>query len=772
VIRIALLLCAVVSSGCVLLGAEESPCQGHADCPGAQLCVDNLCADGQRPPSCQDHVDCADDRLCADGFCELGDRPPLPCVGDGCGPGSVNLTALGSGPDTLTLQWLAPGAVGFEPGTRAARYEVYVSEQTLNEQNYEGGTLVDDALVPEVEGTEQSFTLGGLTPGQTRHFTLRAINDDGFDSVAFASATTWSASCPDGFNGQPATITNIEGDLDDFAELSSIIGCEVVYYLEFSGPIRGIPARLEFTGIRYVSGAIGIGSLSGVEELSFPDLVNAERVFFSDMADLAALRFGSMTGQLAAEDEGRGISFESGDVVPPAVLSLRDLPSLTVLEAPQLTEAEILIIENTSLADFDLSGLRRVPNALHIMNNPSLPSCAVADLLDQLESPPAVVSIANLADTDCADRLPDCLTEQIHFYESDAFNEPLLSSCFRSLSIRGAHASDELVIDGVESLEDLNIGGLSANVHTVRLPDLTEVRLGVGLRSNIINNPGLERIFLPSLTSFEGDFFLGDNPSFIQFDAPLLACISGELFLSDGNATGGVDCDPADVGLPDQVYLTCDGAQSDGICPAPPAEECVDSFTVTDSVFECVDGGVAGPCQFQQAPECVRGRVTITGNFGAASLENLAFVGEAVVVHGVSGPGVDMGDLRRVGYVGRDTPSEANDVEVLVEDNGGITSFSLASDGRVRGDVRILNNPELFLLELPGAVEGDLVIEGNSLLTPPIHAPRDLEVGGTFIVGTNDPAFPICSLDDLAAIPDYFLNPINFVSTDPNCPAP
>jgi hypothetical protein len=577
------------------------------------------------------------------------------------------------------------------------------------------------------------------------------------------------AACPDGFTGTPAEIIAEGEGVNFFVEVNTVIGCEVIGFLAFDRPIVGVPSRLEFVDTRYVvsgPGGLGFRAVPDIEEIVFPDLVGAESAMFAEMEELTTVRFPSLIGRILDEDLQRGISFDGGGTTQ-AFLDLIDLPSLTTLEAPSIEVLDILYIQNTGLTSLDLPSLRQLQE-LRIENNPSLSSCDVADLVEQLSPRPSNIVVNGLADTDCFDRIGvDPCADGGLIYENNVFNQPP-PQCFPQLIVRGTN-SDEIEISGIETINQLWIELLSANVRSVTFPDLTEIRGAADFLSYFSNNPGLERVSFPALTSFDGDLFLENNPRFIEFDAPLLECMSGTLDFRD-TATGGAVCDPAAVGFPPQSSFTCRGSVTNGGCAAPPAADCVDSLIITNGEIECLNDGTSTPCE---VPECVSDTVNVTGEpplgLPEFNLGNLAFVGEAIVVEGASGLSVGLDDLIRVGFVGRDTPSASTNVEVTIRNNAALEQVSFGGTGglHIRGDLRFENNDGLRMIDLPPIVEGDIVLEENPFVEF-LFAPANLQVGGSIIVGPNAASFPICSLEDLS--PGGFANAISFVSNDPECP--
>ena len=80
-------------------------------------------------------------------------------------------------PDTVNLQWTAPGDDG-NIGT-ATLYDLRMSTSPIDLTNWSAATSVSGMPAPRVAGTKQSVTVSGLTFGTTYYFAIRTQDDAG-----------------------------------------------------------------------------------------------------------------------------------------------------------------------------------------------------------------------------------------------------------------------------------------------------------------------------------------------------------------------------------------------------------------------------------------------------------------------------------------------------------------------------------------------------------------------------------------------------------------
>ena len=80
-------------------------------------------------------------------------------------------------PDTLKLQWTAPGDDD-NIGT-ATLYDLRMSTSPIDLSNWSTVTPVPGMPAPRVAGTKQNVTVSGLTFGTTYYFAIRTQDDAG-----------------------------------------------------------------------------------------------------------------------------------------------------------------------------------------------------------------------------------------------------------------------------------------------------------------------------------------------------------------------------------------------------------------------------------------------------------------------------------------------------------------------------------------------------------------------------------------------------------------
>ncbi|MCP4550122.1 MAG: SUMF1/EgtB/PvdO family nonheme iron enzyme [bacterium] len=109
--------------------------------------------------------------------------PPAPCY---------NLGATVLNHNSIEVSWFSPGDDRFE-GIATSFDLRYASTEILTEGDWAAATVVAGIPVPEVVGTEHTFTVAGLTPETDYHFALRTSDEVGHISNLGpnASATTY-----------------------------------------------------------------------------------------------------------------------------------------------------------------------------------------------------------------------------------------------------------------------------------------------------------------------------------------------------------------------------------------------------------------------------------------------------------------------------------------------------------------------------------------------------------------------------------------------------
>jgi len=123
----------------------------------------------------------------------------LPTFGaDGAG-----FAAVGASPNSVTLNWTAPGDDG-ENGT-AAEYDVRYSLSSITEANWDAATQATGEPTPQAAGATETFEITGLSPSTTYYFAIKAADE----------VPNWSAMSnvitkgTDAEETPPATITDL-----------------------------------------------------------------------------------------------------------------------------------------------------------------------------------------------------------------------------------------------------------------------------------------------------------------------------------------------------------------------------------------------------------------------------------------------------------------------------------------------------------------------------------------------------------------------------------
>jgi hypothetical protein len=98
--------------------------------------------------------------------------------GDATPPSAIaDLTVTGVTGTSLALRWTAPGDDGGS-GT-ASSYDIRYSTSQISNGNWGSATPVTGEPSPASAGTQQTFTLTGLTTGQTYYVAMRTTDDAG-----------------------------------------------------------------------------------------------------------------------------------------------------------------------------------------------------------------------------------------------------------------------------------------------------------------------------------------------------------------------------------------------------------------------------------------------------------------------------------------------------------------------------------------------------------------------------------------------------------------
>ena len=87
----------------------------------------------------------------------------------------TDLTASSPTPDSITLTWTAPGDDG-NVGT-ASQYDIRYSTSPIDEGNWDSATQLDGEPTPSPAGTEEIFTVTGLSTDTTYYFAMKTADE-------------------------------------------------------------------------------------------------------------------------------------------------------------------------------------------------------------------------------------------------------------------------------------------------------------------------------------------------------------------------------------------------------------------------------------------------------------------------------------------------------------------------------------------------------------------------------------------------------------------
>jgi hypothetical protein len=130
------------------------------------------------------------------GFSNLATKTT---TGDNVAPAAITTLAItGTTGNTIALRWNAPGNNG-STGT-AASYDIRYSTSTITTANWNSATQASGEPAPAVAGTQQTFTLTGLSGSQTYYVAMRATdgagNVSGISNVVNGTTTDTVAPAP------------------------------------------------------------------------------------------------------------------------------------------------------------------------------------------------------------------------------------------------------------------------------------------------------------------------------------------------------------------------------------------------------------------------------------------------------------------------------------------------------------------------------------------------------------------------------------------------
>ncbi len=129
-------------------------------------------------------------------------------------PSAITNLATGSPTsNSINLTWTAPGDDG-NTGT-ASQYDIRYSTSTINnDATWNSATQVTGEPTPQVAGTNQSFTVTGLSPSTTYYFALKTADE----------VPNWSglSNCPSGTTSSGGTVTFGLNSGNDSFNMSSV----------------------------------------------------------------------------------------------------------------------------------------------------------------------------------------------------------------------------------------------------------------------------------------------------------------------------------------------------------------------------------------------------------------------------------------------------------------------------------------------------------------------------------------------------------------------
>jgi hypothetical protein len=105
----------------------------------------------------------------------------------------------------VQLNWTSTGDDGMTG--LATSYEIRYNTEPVNDSNWENSALVQDVIVPEISGSQQSFIVSGLSGGLTYYFAIKIVDEAGNASPV---SNVVDAYTDEADNIAPAPVTDLE----------------------------------------------------------------------------------------------------------------------------------------------------------------------------------------------------------------------------------------------------------------------------------------------------------------------------------------------------------------------------------------------------------------------------------------------------------------------------------------------------------------------------------------------------------------------------------
>lgn len=130
------------------------------------------------------------------GESEDSDEVPATPNPDTASPSAIlNLTVSGVSTSSITLSWTSPGDDG--SSGKASAYDIRYSNSGINDSNWVSAVTLSGEPSPQTAGTNQSFTVTGLTCGTPYYFAVKTSDEVPNISALSNIATSTTSNCPD-----------------------------------------------------------------------------------------------------------------------------------------------------------------------------------------------------------------------------------------------------------------------------------------------------------------------------------------------------------------------------------------------------------------------------------------------------------------------------------------------------------------------------------------------------------------------------------------------
>jgi hypothetical protein len=216
----------------------------------------------------------------------------------------------GSSEGKVELSWTAPGDDGNE-GTASKYYIKYLNTQIISETDWDSANEITNVPIPQPAGTSESFTLEGLTPGETFYFAIRTEDEVG-NLAQISNSPSASVPVNPGDTTPPAKITDLEADPggnegEVFLTWTAPgddgdIGTASKYYIKYSS--TQIISETDWNSAEMITNALLPKSAGSQESYTVKSLAPGQTFYFALKAEDDAQNQGPISNSPSVKVQG------------------------------------------------------------------------------------------------------------------------------------------------------------------------------------------------------------------------------------------------------------------------------------------------------------------------------------------------------------------------------------------------------------------------------------------------------------------------------------